>query len=218
MFAITRFHYDLIQWNLNITNFYITKVLDITIDFLHPGNSKYMKKNLDMTKPRYSEHINFFASPLALRYIEVLSVRGSFQYICCYWSKEWDRGLRKIEVPSYPVFNNPNVISNKNEKNWKVSKSYYAMFIIKALLMTRLKCIFAYRILPLLMRSWVGDRSNPKDPVVLRGGGGRGGCYCRNFRVELWSWGTATISLQQTTFNYFKKIPLLQTNCEPETP
>jgi len=29
------------------------------------------------------------------------------------------------------------------------------MFIIKALLMTRLECIFAYRILPLLMRSWV---------------------------------------------------------------
>ena len=38
--------------------------------------------------------------------------------------------------------------------------------------MTRLECIFAYRILPLLMRSWVGDRSNPKDAVVLRGGGG----------------------------------------------
>ena len=85
-------------------------------------------------------------------------------------------------------------------------------------MMTPLECIFAYRILPLLMRSWVGDRSNPKDPVVLRGGGGAGGCYCRNFRVELWSWGTATISLQQTTFNYCKKITLLQTNCEPETP
>ena len=70
-------------------------------------------------------------------------------------------------------------MSNKNEKKkWKVSKSYYAMFIIKALLMTRLECIFAYRILPLLMRSWVGDRNNPKDSVVLRvevgGGGGEG--------------------------------------------
>ena len=48
------------------------------------------------------------------------------------------------------------------------------MFIIKALMMTPLECIFAYRILPLFMRSWVGDRSNPKDPVVLRGGGGGG--------------------------------------------
>ena len=52
------------------------------------------------------------------------------------------------------------------------SKSYYAMFIIKALLMTRLECTFAYRILPLLMLPWVGDRNTSKDPVVLRGGGG----------------------------------------------
>ena len=71
--------------------------------------------------------------------------------------------------------------------------------------MTRLECIFAYRILPLLMRPWVEDLSTSKDPVVYGGGGG--GCYCRNFRVELWSWGTATISLQQTTFNYCKKLP-----------
>ena len=82
--------------------------------------------------------------------------------------------------------------------------------------MTRLEFIFAYRILPLLMRSWVEDRNTSKDPVVLWGGGG--GCHCRNFRVELWGWGTATISLQQTTFNYCKKITLLQTNCEQETP
>ena len=98
--------------------------------------------------------------------------------------------------------------------------------------MTRLECIFAYRILPLLIRPWIEDRNTSKDPVVLwggggggvtggvsgGGGGGGGGCHCRNFRVELWSWGTATISLQQTTFNYCKKITLLQTNCEPETP
>ena len=90
------------------------------------------------------------------------------------------------------------------------------MFIIKALLLTRLECIFAYRILPLLMRPWIEDRNSSKDPGG--GGGGGGGCHCRNFRVELWSWGTATISLQQTTFNYCKKITLLQTNCEPETP
>ena len=46
------------------------------------------------------------------------------------------------------------------------------MFIIKALLMTRLEFIFAYRILPLLMRPWVEDRNTSKDPVVLWGGGG----------------------------------------------
>ena len=34
-----------------------------------------MEKNLDITKPRYSEQI--FASPLALRYIEV-TVHASF--------------------------------------------------------------------------------------------------------------------------------------------
>ena len=56
MFAITRFHYDLIQWNLDITNFYITKVLDTTTIFFTLVIVKYMKKNLDITKPRYSEH------------------------------------------------------------------------------------------------------------------------------------------------------------------
>ena len=56
-----------------------------------------------------------------------------------------------------------------------MSKSYYAMFIIKSLLMTRLECIFAYRILPLLMRPWVEDLSTSKDPVVYGGGGGGGG-------------------------------------------
>ena len=47
--------------------------------------------------------------------------------------------------------------------------------------MTRLECIFPYRILPLLMRSWVGDRNNPKDSVVLSvgvGGGGISGWSC----------------------------------------
>ena len=37
--------------------------------------------------------------------------------------------------------------------------------------MTRLECIFAYRILPLLMRPWVEDLSTSKDPVVYGGGG-----------------------------------------------
>ena len=41
--------------------------------------------------------------------------------------------------------------------------------------MTRLECIFAYRILPLLMRPWAEDLSTSKDPVVYGGGGGGGG-------------------------------------------
>ena len=40
--------------------------------------------------------------------------------------------------------------------------------------MTRLECIFAYRILPLLMRPWAEDLSTSKDPVVYGGGGGGG--------------------------------------------
>ena len=64
------------------------------------------------------------------------------------------------------------------------------MFIIKALMMTPLECIFAYRILPLLMRSWVGDRSNPKDPVVLRGGGGEGGV---TVGISGWSCGAGAL-------------------------
>ena len=74
--------------------------------------------------------------------------------------------------------------------------------------MTRLECIFAYRILPLLIRPWIEDRNTSKDPVVLWGGGGG----VVTVGISGWSWGTATISLQQTTFNYCKKITLLQTN------
>ena len=39
-------------------------------DFIYPSNSKIDEKNLDLTKPRYNEQNNF-ASPLALRYVEV---------------------------------------------------------------------------------------------------------------------------------------------------
>ena len=41
-----------VQWNLDITNLYITiKVLDITNDFPHPSNINYIKKNLDTVEP-----------------------------------------------------------------------------------------------------------------------------------------------------------------------
>ena len=33
------------------------EVLGITKDFLYPVMVKYIKKDLDMTKPRYSEHV-----------------------------------------------------------------------------------------------------------------------------------------------------------------
>ena len=44
-----------IQWKLAITNLY--EVLGITNDFLYPPIIvKYMKKNLDITKPCYSKN------------------------------------------------------------------------------------------------------------------------------------------------------------------
>ena len=40
-----------------------------------------MKKNLDITKPRYNEQNNF-ASPLALRYVEVPLYLLRTQFLC----------------------------------------------------------------------------------------------------------------------------------------
>ena len=45
------------------------KVLSQTNYFLYPSNSKIMKKNLNIMKPRHSEQM--FLSPFAPRYIEV---------------------------------------------------------------------------------------------------------------------------------------------------
>ena len=53
-----------IQWNLNITNLYITKS-SANENFFYPGNSQiYELKNLDITKACYSEQI--LAVPWAL--------------------------------------------------------------------------------------------------------------------------------------------------------
>ena len=38
-----------------IPSIYTTKSGGITNDFLYPNKVKYMEKNLDITKPRYSE-------------------------------------------------------------------------------------------------------------------------------------------------------------------
>ena len=57
-----------IQWNLDITNLY-NKVLGIANSLLNPNNSKIYEK-----EPRYNEtslQRTDFASPLALRYMEV---------------------------------------------------------------------------------------------------------------------------------------------------
>ena len=51
------------EWNLDITN------LRMTNDFLYPNNSK-----IDDKEPRYNKTSSWrkhFASPLALRYVEV---------------------------------------------------------------------------------------------------------------------------------------------------
>lgn len=46
-----------LQWNLHITNLYITKSSKVN-NFLHPSNSKmYMKMNLYFMKPLYSNQI-----------------------------------------------------------------------------------------------------------------------------------------------------------------
>ena len=56
------------------------EVLGITNDFVYPSIVKYMKKNLNTTNSRYREQI--FASPLALRYIEVPLYESHHTYFC----------------------------------------------------------------------------------------------------------------------------------------
>ena len=46
-----------LQWNLDITNLYITKPSVQRTIFFSPVIVKYTKKNLEITKPRYSELI-----------------------------------------------------------------------------------------------------------------------------------------------------------------
>ena len=57
--------------NLDIANLYLTKSLVYRTIFFAPVIVKYMKKNLDITKPRTN-----VASPLALLYIEVSLYKG----------------------------------------------------------------------------------------------------------------------------------------------
>ena len=53
------------QWNLDITNLYITTLSPwLTNDLFYPAIVKYMKKNLDLTKPRYSQQ-NFFCQSVS---------------------------------------------------------------------------------------------------------------------------------------------------------
>ena len=69
-----------VQWNLDITNLYITiKVLDITNDFPHPSNINYIKKNLDtvesidITKGQETDKMYSLQSKVSL-------YRGSFSF------------------------------------------------------------------------------------------------------------------------------------------
>ena len=55
-----------IQWNLDITNLYITKTFVERTIFFTPAIVKCMKKNLDKTKPRYSEQILPFPWPFVI--------------------------------------------------------------------------------------------------------------------------------------------------------
>ena len=45
------------QWNLDIANVYITKSSVQRTILYAPVIAKYVEKNLDISKPRYSEHI-----------------------------------------------------------------------------------------------------------------------------------------------------------------
>ena len=53
------------------------EVLGKTIDFLHTPILKYMKKNLDITKPRYSEQI--FPVTLVLQPMAKYTISGTSQ-------------------------------------------------------------------------------------------------------------------------------------------
>ena len=55
-----------IQWNLDITNLYITKTFVERTIFFTPAIVQCMKKNLDKTKPRYSEQILPFPWPFVI--------------------------------------------------------------------------------------------------------------------------------------------------------
>ena len=46
-----------LQWNLDVTTLYITKSSVLRTTLFTPVIVKYMEKNLDITKPRYSEQI-----------------------------------------------------------------------------------------------------------------------------------------------------------------
>ena len=65
-----------IEWNLDITNLYITKSsLQRTI-FFNPAIIKYIKDNLDITKPRYRELILPVPWPFGLDGVNWLLTNG----------------------------------------------------------------------------------------------------------------------------------------------
>ena len=63
-----------------LKNFYITNSWVKRTILFTPAMVKYMKKNLEIRKPGYREHI--FTSPLVLRYIEVPLYENHRTYFC----------------------------------------------------------------------------------------------------------------------------------------
>ena len=90
-----------VQWNLDITNLYITiKVLDITNDFPRPSNINYIKKNLDtvepidITKGQETDKMYSLQSKVSLyRGSFSLTITGIRKTVFLY------RGLLYVEVP-----------------------------------------------------------------------------------------------------------------------
>ena len=74
----------IIQWNLDLTNLYLTKTSIQRTVFFAPVIKKYMKKNLDITKPRFNERIWTVANDF---------VKSRFHCIYISFSLMWLSGM-----------------------------------------------------------------------------------------------------------------------------
>ena len=69
------------QWNLDIANVYITKSSVQRTILYAPVIAKYVEKNLDIWKPRYSEHI----LPVSWYYIILYSFAQTLENVRLLW-------------------------------------------------------------------------------------------------------------------------------------
>ena len=74
-----------VQWNLDITNLYITKSPVWRTIFFIPVTAKWMKKNLDITKPRSSEQILPVPWPFVM--LRFHSTNWGHSFYVSYWRR-----------------------------------------------------------------------------------------------------------------------------------